>query len=857
MDCKGPKNGHPGGEPPKGIKIRCPVCKYRKFRSEQAFCDHIQDQHNLFPCMNCDAIFACKDDLVKHRNEKHPKDPYKFTHNRKNKGKFRPVIRKVSLPASENIPSTQALMRPRPPTRAQPPVAYARQPSTNTRKPPAQIRRRSMMQPGQLSGWLNQGNKLGQPAHAQVFHSQHQLHQIRHPLPPRPVNVPQVPVKVYREPSHGFRVPSRGFPPAAQSFHLTGQVTQVPLGFYQASDKVFQPVRVPGPPAGFYQRRAGSYETPTPPRYTSSPVYQSPPWGHQNQVAHNRAASEGRQTPTPVHQTHPRRMKNKVHVYRAPPQAPQFPKENCQSSQEFSDSNSFNQDQEPQQADQVFRAPVRATHSPARDSPSPEQYSQQAKEVARFPHLGSQPPQNCQSSVRNSQVTEIPQSMEISKSPEQATKQAEQVSQSFSQISHHLEQDPPLERSQFLVQVLQEAEKVTQSLEKHSQSMGNLPFLVRHYEEAEAETISQSTQSHHFAVPILEKTDQFSHSSLHLSAHDHDPVTAEANESGRATTSTPATNITTRSLSIQPPPRARTFSLVYSTMPHRWTNLEPLEQTLILRYLLATCHSSKRLHSQGYNAPRTIKTESCENNGQPHQHHLDPLPTNANSTHRKAIVLDCKMIETTTCTSELAFITAIDFLTGEVLINSCVTPTAPVTNWLTPVSGITQEKMDAAIAEGNVLVSNADARGALRKFLNRDTVLIGHALQHALRTLSLIHGRIVDTSVVTGEAVFSNASSKTALPRIWGLETLAKELVGVQTRGDDEGHNSLEDALATREILIWCLRGPQCLKAWAEKTRGSLTYRRNRRNEGGGANANNGQENTSGDFDYLCSIVDG
>lgn len=284
-------------------------------------------------------------------------------------------------------------------------------------------------------------------------------------------------------------------------------------------------------------------------------------------------------------------------------------------------------------------------------------------------------------------------------------------------------------------------------------------------------------------------------------------------------------------------------------MPHRWTDLEPLEQTLIIRYLLAKCHSPQRLYSQGYNTPRTINTKACVNQGEPHQHHIDPHPTNPNSTHRKAIVLDCELIETTVCTSELAFITAIDFLTGEILINSYVTPTAPVTNWLTPVSGITQEKMDTAIAEGNVFVSNADARGALRKFLNRDTVLIGHALQHGLRTLRLIHGRIVDTSVITSEAVFPSVSSKTTLPRIWGLDTLAEELSGIKTQGGDEGHNSLEDALTTREILIWCLRGPECLKDWAEKTRNLLArmrYRRgvkrNRGNEGGGANANDGQE---------------
>jgi DNA polymerase III epsilon subunit-like protein len=188
------------------------------------------------------------------------------------------------------------------------------------------------------------------------------------------------------------------------------------------------------------------------------------------------------------------------------------------------------------------------------------------------------------------------------------------------------------------------------------------------------------------------------------------------------------------------------------------------------------------------------------------------------------------MIETTVSTSVLAFITAIDFLTGEVLINSYVAPTAPVTNWLTPVSGITPEAMDAAITDGKAFLSNDDARRALDKFLDKDTVVIGHALQHDLRALNLLHGRIVDTSVVTAEAVFSNFSSKTRLPRMWGLKTLAKELLGIDIQ-PELAHNPLEDALATREILIWYLRGPECLKAWAEKARSSYERVRLQRGE--------------------------
>ncbi|QQK48257.1 RNA exonuclease, putative [Penicillium digitatum] len=316
-------------------------------------------------------------------------------------------------------------------------------------------------------------------------------------------------------------------------------------------------------------------------------------------------------------------------------------------------------------------------------------------------------------------------------------------------------------------------------------------------------------------VQISEEMDRISQSSMQLSAP------------GGTTSSTPATNTTTPSLFIPPTTSIPTFSLVYHNTKHRWADLEPLEQTLILKYLLGRCHTQQRLHCQGYNTPKTIDTTPCLKRGEPHQAHT----CTRSPTHRKAIVMGCKIIETTLCTSELAFITAIDFLTGEVLINSYVAPTAPVTNWLTPVSGITPEKMDAAVTNGKAFRSNVDARHALQTFLNCDTVLIGHALHHDLRTLDLIHGRIVDTSVVTAEAVFSNFAAKTVLPRVWELKALAQELIGIEIQTSAEGHHSLEDVLATREILIWCLRGPGCLKAWAEKSRSSYEILKQQRGE--------------------------
>ncbi|KAJ5510264.1 Exonuclease RNase T/DNA polymerase III [Penicillium expansum] len=537
----------------------------------------------------------------------------------------------------------------------------------------------------------------------------------------------------------------------------------------------------------------------------------------------------------------------------SPAQTRQSPTQVCQGAEQGRRARGHvrNQCYQPQnQASQppmeIPRVPVELSQAPAQIFQLPVNvpqaqvgFHQTASQVCQTPpRVHHTPPRFYQTPTRRieSQVPVYPSPAQAFKSPLQRSQQAEQVFRSPSQgsqtpkitrsraeSSHQVELPRSLEPgSQSLVQDNQQAE-VPQSPQQRYESPEYSQSLVQNSQFREApQSLVQSTQS---PFQMSDQMDQISQFSMQLSAQDG--TTAETNETDIATPSTPTTNTTTPSLFIQPTKSNPTFSLVYHKMKHRWTDLEPLEQTLIVKYLLGRCHTQERLHCQGYNAPKTIDTTSCLKRGEPHQSHTFTRYL----THRKAIVIDCEMIETTLCTSELAFITAIDFLTGEVLINSFVAPTAPVTNWLTPISGITPEKMDAAIADNKAFKSNADARRALRMFLDHDTVLIGHALHHDLRTLGLIHGRIVDTSVVTAEAVFSNFSARTLLPRVWGLKALANELIGIDIQTGDEGHNSLEDALATREVLIWCLRGPECLKVWAERTR-SL-YEQVRQQRGG------------------------
>ncbi|OQE38612.1 hypothetical protein PENCOP_c008G04305 [Penicillium coprophilum] len=402
--------------------------------------------------------------------------------------------------------------------------------------------------------------------------------------------------------------------------------------------------------------------------------------------------------------------------------------------------------------------------------------------------------------------------------PLQAAQSPVEVRQAPSHIyeTHPRVHRAPVQAYQPFYQPNQAWFQVRQPPAQNPQSPGQPPAQSPAQERRLPENHSASPESpgNHSYPPVQpsDQAEQTFQPPTHLPAKD--ATTAEAN--APTTTAASSTNDAPSSPTIQPPASAPNFSLAYGEMEHRWTNLEEPEQNLLHKYILGRCHSTARLRCQGYEGAKFSDTTSCLKRGEPHQiHNFARLSTN----RRKAIVLNCETIKPAKTSPKLAFITAVDFLTGEVLINSYVKPSGKVTSWPTPVGGITKEDVDAAIADGKAFTSNSDARKALKSFMDCDTVLIGHGLHHAMRTLDLLHGRIVDTALVTGEAAFLNFAAKHELPRVWGLEQLAREILDIEIQKGPSGQNSLVDALAAREILIWCLRGPECLRAWAEKAR--------------------------------------
>ncbi|KAK8079358.1 ribonuclease H-like protein [Apiospora hydei] len=240
--------------------------------------------------------------------------------------------------------------------------------------------------------------------------------------------------------------------------------------------------------------------------------------------------------------------------------------------------------------------------------------------------------------------------------------------------------------------------------------------------------------------------------------------------------------------------------------------------------LLESCHSQDRLESERYR----LQIEDELGNGSKGQFFLAPK----SPTARLAVVLDCEMAATKECDRELISICALDFLTGEVLVKSLVKPPLPIVQWKSSIHGITPTAMAVARANGQTLDGPQGARAELWKHVGEDTLLIGHALAHDLNALHVAHRRVVDSSILTADAVFGKGASQ---PRRWGLAALCKDNLGLAIRQGATSrtgvHDDLEDALATRELVLWCLRQPVGLAFWANRAR-SISAQGQKRNRG-------------------------
>jgi RNA exonuclease 1 len=138
---------------------------------------------------------------------------------------------------------------------------------------------------------------------------------------------------------------------------------------------------------------------------------------------------------------------------------------------------------------------------------------------------------------------------------------------------------------------------------------------------------------------------------------------------------------------------------------------------------------------------------------------------------------------------ELARVCIIDYVSGNKLYDQLVKPTAPIADYLTRFSGITEEKL-ANVSTRLI----PDVHNVLQELITPNTILLGHSLESDLRALHLAHGRCIDTSVI-----YHHPRGRPLKP---GLAWLTKKWANrdIQTGGEG-GHDPEEDARACIDLL--------------------------------------------------------
>ncbi|KAL3483868.1 hypothetical protein BJX62DRAFT_244504 [Aspergillus germanicus] len=223
-----------------------------------------------------------------------------------------------------------------------------------------------------------------------------------------------------------------------------------------------------------------------------------------------------------------------------------------------------------------------------------------------------------------------------------------------------------------------------------------------------------------------------------------------------------------------------------------WTR--PTErQQVLFRTMIEHSHGLPILQQNGYPGTDTARTFL-----------LDPVDA---TPLPRIVAMDCEMVGVEGHTSDqyTVRICLVDVLTGEVLMDHVIVPPAGVriTDWRTEYSGMTQAVMNLAH-------------------------FVGHALHNDFNALGITHSNVIDTALITQQAV-TNQMAETREPgrcgRKWGLSALCKRFL---SRDIQIGHHScLEDTYAARELALYFglnASALQLVTTWAREQVNSRTF---------------------------------
>ncbi|KAB2572533.1 putative exonuclease protein [Lasiodiplodia theobromae] len=166
----------------------------------------------------------------------------------------------------------------------------------------------------------------------------------------------------------------------------------------------------------------------------------------------------------------------------------------------------------------------------------------------------------------------------------------------------------------------------------------------------------------------------------------------------------------------------------------------------------------------------------------------DQIQSGSMTAGRKVLAMDCEMCKTGEQDFELTRISVVDW-DGNVVMDELVKPERPITDYLTPYSGITEDMLK------DVTTTLADIQRRLLEIITPQTILVGHSLNSDLNALKMTHPFIADTSFLYPHP--------RGPPLKCSLKWLAQKYLSkeIQKGHGSSGHDSIEDARSTLELV--------------------------------------------------------
>lgn len=195
---------------------------------------------------------------------------------------------------------------------------------------------------------------------------------------------------------------------------------------------------------------------------------------------------------------------------------------------------------------------------------------------------------------------------------------------------------------------------------------------------------------------------------------------------------------------------------------------------------------------------------------------------------RKVLAMDCEMCQVEGDEQALTRVSLVEW-DGTTIMDELVKPDLPITDYLTPYSGMTAEKLDP------VTTNLAQVQERMIALLTPQTILVGHSLNADLSALKLTHPFIIDTALLYPHPRGPPLKSS--------LKWLAQKYLGreIQKGHGSTGHDSIEDAVACLDLVkLKCEKGPN----WGtNEATNEPIFKRLKRSSAPGSNRGGGEGN--------------